>query len=73
MEDTNYKHSTIRTYNVNEKEISKMTAPYECVNVDVDKGSHQKLAVESVHQTAVSGNNVSKVLQEEGIHPHVRL
>lgn len=36
----------------------------EAGNVDVDEGGHQELAIESVHDATVSGNNVSEILKK---------
>ena len=36
--------------------------PYEAVDVDVDEGGHEELAVEPVHDATVPRNYVSKIL-----------
>ena len=38
--------------------------PYEAVDVDVDEGGHEELAVEPVHYAAVPGNDVAKILNK---------
>ena len=38
--------------------------PYEAVDVDVDESGHQELAVEPVHDAAVPGNDVAKILNK---------
>ena len=36
----------------------------EAVDVDVDEGGHQELAVEPIHDPAVSGNDVAEILKQ---------
>ena len=38
----------------------------EGVDVDIDKGGHQELAVKPVHDAAMAGDDVSKVFDLEG-------
>ena len=38
--------------------------PDEAVDVDVDEGGHEELAVEPVHDAAVPGNDVAKILNQ---------
>lgn len=35
----------------------------EAVDVDVDEGGHEELAVEPVHDATVAGNDVTEILE----------
>ena len=41
--------------------------PYEAVDVDVDESGHEELAVEPVHDAAVPGNDVAKILNKRDV------
>lgn len=41
-----------------------MHIPYEAGDVDVNECGHQKLAIESVHDSAMPGNDVTEILQK---------
>ena len=44
----------------------KGIVPDKTGNVHVDKGSHQILAVKAIHDAAMAGNGIGKVLLEAG-------
>ncbi len=54
------KHPHFLTHLLNE--LLRRGSPDEAVDVDVDKGSHEELAVKAVHDAAVTRNDVAKVL-----------
>ena len=43
-------------------EFLRARRPYEAVDVDVDEGRHEELAIESIHDAPVAWDDVPKVL-----------
>jgi hypothetical protein len=45
--------------------LKEINLPDKRMNINVDKRSHQQLAIKSIHKAAMTGNNVAKVLKSK--------